>query len=72
MRERSPIAKNLIYPLEKFCSDISVRRPSVDSFGGRGGGVGLKGVRSQPVWGRSMLYFLGGKSCDAFVQSAFF
>ena len=33
-------------------------------LGGGGGGGERKGVRSHPVWGRSILYFLGGKSRD--------
>ena len=36
-----------------------------------GAGEG-KGIRCQPVGGRCLLYFLGGKSCDTFVQPAFF
>ena len=31
-----------------------------------------KEIRCQLVGERSRLYFLGGKSCDAFVQPAFF
>ena len=45
-----------------FGCHVSVR-PPVHSLGG-----GEKGIRCQPIGGRSMLYFLGRK----FVQPAFF
>ena len=50
-----------------FGCDVSVR-PPVHSLGGG------KGIRCQPVGGGGgrMLHFLGGKSCDAFVQPADF
>ena len=39
-------------------------------FGGEG--EGREGNQVSARRGRSMLYFLGRKSCDAFVQPAFF
>ena len=69
-RERSPIAKKIwltIHP-RNFGCDVSVCRPSVHSLEGGG----REGNQVSARQGRSMLYFLGGKSCDAFVQLAFF
>ena len=62
----TPHLRKLVnYPSEKFW--LWRQRTSVCAlFGGR------KGIRCQPVGGRSMSYFLGGKSCDGFVQPEFF
>ena len=53
--------------LRNFGCDINVCHPSIQSLGGREGNQ-----VSQLVGGWNTLYFLGRKSCNAFVQPAFF
>ena len=61
----APRARERIHPTNFGC-DVSVLRPSIHSLGVREGNqVSARGG------GRSMLYFLGEKSCDALVQPAF-
>ena len=62
--QRSTIDKKIYLSTHprKIGYDVSVLRPSVHSLGVK------EGNQVSARWGRSMMYFLGRKSCDAFVE----